>query len=573
MEPIRPGIDARYRLDLRALRELLRAQQRRVNDYALAHQPPSRAGGPVPAGLRRPVPAAVRDMLDAIPVAAVLITPVPDEDGTAQFVYTAQNDRAYAAAHVPYDAVPRFAEPVPLLERFPVLEYTPLPQMLADAQRDRVQQGPRLIEWFITRPPRAPVRLSSEATVTPCGEYLLVTWESGHRAHMALAAQKLVRTCWAEWDLAVGTVEASLGFAHVLGLDETAPVPGLADLAAQVGADSLPTLYDLLYDVLLRKRQSECLLRMCGPFERLIRMVAEPVRAKDGPVWAVRAVLIDVTDDHRRRELARAALREAHRQRERAHALSEIADVLRDAVLPRFAGEVASSGLDAAAVYRPEARAGIGGDWYKARKLPDGRLLVALGDARGHGLDAVTLMAKLRYALAGLAYTGHPVEDLTEWLNKVACDDGTESTATAIIAHYHPERLLLRWTCAGHPRPVLLRGGRATQFPVPECGPDPALGVLPRTTYGVTETLLAADDVILLYSDGLVERRDTDPDEDTARLIEAAEHCARGGAPHSGHVALQAYAETLLNRLDDPHRTDDATLLALRRTAEPRQTS
>ncbi|MEK0098974.1 serine/threonine-protein phosphatase, partial [Streptomyces sp. A475] len=335
MEPIRPGIDARYRLDLRALRELVRAQQRRVSKYVLAHQPPPRAGDPVPPGLRRPVPRAVRDMLDAIPVAAVLVTPVPEEDETPRFVYTAQNDhaRAYAAAHVPPDAVPRFAGPISLLERFPVLEDTPLPQMLADAHRDRVQQGPRLIEWFITRPPRAPVRLSSEATVTPCGEYLLVTWEPGHRAHMALAAQRLVRTCWAEWDLADGSVEASLGFAHVLGLDETAPVPGLADFAEQVDGGSLPTLYGLLYDVLLRKRQSECLLRMSGPFERLVRMVAEPVRAKDGPVWALRAVLVDVTDDHRRRELARAARREARRQGERARALSEIADVLRDAVL------------------------------------------------------------------------------------------------------------------------------------------------------------------------------------------------------------------------------------------------
>lgn len=135
-------------------------------------------------------------------------------------------------------------------------------------------------------------------------------------------------------------------------------------------------------------------------------------------------------------------------------------------------GELASSGFDAAAVYRPDAAGlGVGGDWYKARRTPDGRLLVALGDARGHGLEAVTLMARLRYALGGLAYTEEPVEKLTQWLNQVACDDGIESTATAVVARYHPERELLRWTCVSHPRPVLLRDGRATQLPLPEGGP------------------------------------------------------------------------------------------------------
>ncbi|MFB8267730.1 SpoIIE family protein phosphatase [Streptomyces sp. NPDC055955] len=176
----------------------------------------------------------------------------------------------------------------------------------------------------------------------------------------------------------------------MLGLDETAPVPGLADFAEQVDGGSPPTLYGLLYDVLLRKRQSECLLRRSGPFERLVRMVAEPVRAK--------------------------VRREARRQVERARALSEIADVLRDAVLPRLGAEVAPR-VSTPPPCTGRRRAGIGGDWYKARKLPGGRLLITLGDGRGHGLDAVTLMAKLRYALAGLAYTGHPVEHLTEWVN------------------------------------------------------------------------------------------------------------------------------------------------------------
>ncbi|MFD3533517.1 PP2C family protein-serine/threonine phosphatase [Streptomyces sp. NPDC058664] len=568
MEEVPRGHDPRATLDLQALRELLAAQRRRIGTYADTHAPPPRTPGPTAPA--RPLPDAVVELLDALPVAGMLVSPVVDDSGRiGDFLYVAQNERArdYGAARVPRGSVPRWQGPVPLFERFPVLENTALPRMLAAAHHERAPQGPEMLEWFIPRPAGLPARLSSDVTVAPCGDHLLVTWEPGHRVRMALAAQKLVRTCWAEWNLADDTVEPSLGFGYVLGLGPATPVPqdilGLADL---ITPDSLPELYHLLYEVLLRKRRSECELRMRDPVERYIRVVAEPVRPEGGPVWAVRAVLIDATDDHHRRALARAADAEARRQRARAEALAEISDALRDAVLPRFPGELASYGLDAAAVYRPDStRSGVGGDWYKARRIPGGRLLVALGDARGHGLEAVTLMAKLRYALAGLAYTNEPVEELTRWLNDVACDDGIESTATAVIARYHPERSTLRWTCAGHPRPVLLRDGRAAQLPAPDGGPGLSLGVLPGATYTAAETLLDDGDIVLIYSDGLIERRDTDPDEDTARLLRAAEHCLRTTPPVRDHQTLQDYAEDLLDRLDGPHRSDDATLLALRR--------
>ncbi|MFI0988403.1 PP2C family protein-serine/threonine phosphatase [Streptomyces exfoliatus] len=574
MKHLPPGRDGHWRLDLRAVGELLASQRERIAAYADVHRPPPRAAARPAGEPPAPVPDSVSDLLDAMPMAAILVRPVLADDGRIEdFLYVARNAsaRAYAATHIPPGSVPPWTGPVALFEPFPVMEHTGLPRMLADAHHERAPQGPEAVEWFVPRPDGPPARLSSEVHVAPCGDDLLVTWEPGHRVRMAKAAQKLVRTCWAEWNLADGTVEPSLGFDYVLGLGRTDPAPDLRGLASLVAADSLPEFYGLLYDVLLRKRSSSRELRMRGPVQRFIRMVAEPVRPKDGPVWAVRAVLIDVSDDHRRRALARAADEEARRQRSRAAALTEVADVLRDAVLPRFQDELAPYGLDAAAVYRPDPTgSGVGGDWYKARRLPDGRLLVALGDARGHGLDAVTLMAKLRYALAGLAYTEEPVEALTRWLNEVACDDGIESTATAVIARYHPERSLLRWTCAGHPLPVLLRGTRATQLSAPPGGTGLSLGVLPGTTYTAAETVLADGDVILLCSDGLIERRDTDPDEDTARLLAAAEQCARETAPTHGHDGLQAYAERLLDLLDGPHRTDDATLLALRRVPPTR---
>lgn len=569
-----PVPDARARLEREAIRGLLQAQRRRIRsytrDYCTDHHaapdrhPPPRVPpvSPAPTG---------QEVLDALPVPALLVTPVPGDDGEiVDTLYTTQNAAAvaYVTERLPESTLSPWSGPVSLYARFPSLRRTPIVGMISRAHHDRAVQGPEAVEWVVGGP-SGPVRLITEARVSPCGDQLLLSWEPGHRGHMATAAQQLVRTCWAEWNLGDDGVEPSLGFRQVLGLADGTPLPTLSDLAGTVTDDSLPGLYQMLYDVILRKRTADCTLRLTGRTNRITRMIAEPVRIAPGMlVWGVRAVLTDVTAERRRRETADHAEREARRQRQHAKTLGEVAEALREAVLPHFHDELAAYGLQAAAVYRPDAReAGVGGDWYKARKLPDGRLLVALGDARGHGLSAVTLMAKLRYALAGLAYTERPVEQLTYWLNETACADGTESTATGVIASYHPERQLLRWVSAGHPTPVLVRDGRATSLPAPPGGPGLPLGVLTGASYTADETPLRIGDIVLIYSDGLTERRGGDPDLDTLRFLDAAETSLRTAAPGPAREGLHAYAEHLVARLDGPHRSDDATLLALRRIA------
>ncbi|MGW6023858.1 PP2C family protein-serine/threonine phosphatase [Streptomyces sp. NPDC055099] len=569
--PSAPG--TRARLELGAIRELLQSQRRRIGSYAReqhAGQHPSPRGTPPPDTPSPPAPTA-QQLLDALPSPALLLAPVLDTDGeVVDVTYVTQNEAAvtYAAERLPEGAVPRWSGPVSLYAHYPSLLCTAIPEMIARAQRDRVPQGPEAIEW-IADGTAGPARINDAVRIAPCGDQLLLTWERGHSGLMATAAQRLVRTCWAEWNLGDDGIKPSLGFRQVLGLPKDATLPTLSALAGTVTVDSLPGLYQMLYDVILRKRTADCELRPIGVGDRIIRMTAEPVRIRPGGlVWAIRAVLTDVTAELRRRETAARAEREARRQRQRAQTLGEVADALRDAVLPHFQDELAAYGLQAAAVYRPDAReAGIGGDWYKARGLPDGRLLVALGDARGHGLAAVTLMAKLRYALAGLAYTEQPVEQLTQWLNETACADGIESTATAIIASYHPEQSILRWTCAGHPRPVLMRDGRAAQMPLPAGGPGLPLGVLPGTSYTAATTELRIGDIVLMYSDGLTERRDSDPDRDTRRFLAAAEQSCRTTAPTAGRDGLNRYVEQVVALLDGPHRSDDATLLALRHEA------
>ncbi|MFE6956023.1 PP2C family protein-serine/threonine phosphatase [Streptomyces sp. NPDC057696] len=230
--------------------------------------------------------------------------------------------------------------------------------------------------------------------------------------------------------------------------------------------------------------------------------------------------------------------------------------------MPRFASEPAPLGLETAAVYCPDPdAAGVGGDWFKARALPGGRVLLAIGDARGHGLEAVTLMAKLRYALAALAYTDEPVEKLTAWLNHVACDDGRESTA--IVARFHPAESLPRWVCTGHPQPVPVRGGSGRLLQHPCSGPGLQLAVVPGKSYPAVETTLSPGDVVLMYTDGLVERRGSDLDTDTARLLRVAERLARGGNTRPRRPGALRAGRRAGHGLCAPDRRRDAAPRAL----------
>lgn len=565
------GTDARSGLRLPALLSLLAEQRDRVARYAAARCERSRRphhgpGTSLPPGTVSLPPA--QELLDVLPLAVMVILPVPDErGGVADFCHVGQNAAVWetSARHVPAGTRSPWTGTVPLFERFPDMTDTPVPRMLAEAHRTGRAQGPEHAEWSLPGPDGPVVRMSSEVRVTPCAGLLLLTWEPGQKSGMAQAAQHLLRVCWAEWNLGDGTVEASSGLRAVLGLPDPRPLPDLAELGRMVTPVSLVSFYQTVHDVLSGDRIAECDLQLVRPHERIIRFVAEPVRPEQGPVWAVRAALHDVTEDRHSRARADHAVREARTQRQRADAIAEVAERLRDAVLPRFPAELTPYGIEAAAAYRPEAgTARVGGDWFKFRALPTGQVMIALGDARGHGLDAVMLMAKLRSALVGLQFTGELVEGLTGWLNMVACDDGEESTATAIIGRYHPDRGLLRWTCAGHPPPVLLRDRRARPFDLPPGGPGIPLGVLFGETYTAAETFLHPGDLVLLYSDGLFERRGSDLDIDTSRLLRTVEDCAEFLTP--GEEALDRYVHELVHRLTGPHPADDATALAFRRT-------
>src|SRR5712692_7023703 len=223
---------------------------------------------------------------------------------------------------------------------------------------------------------------------------------------------------------------------------------------------------------------------------------------------------------------------------------------LQRAILPLHDEPFDLPGLRTVVRYLPASPEGrVGGDWYITAEMPDGSVLLAIGDVGGHGLEAAAGMARLRGALAGLAITGAPPERLLGWLNDLVWHVSPEHTASVIAGYFDPDRRLLTWAQAGHPPPVLVRGAWA----LPIESPSGILLGAGKGTYEVSRLWLQPGDLLLLYSDGLVERRDRSIDEGVARLVGAV----RGTDDPERLVAVA------LDALGPTHTDDDTCLVAL----------
>jgi serine phosphatase RsbU (regulator of sigma subunit) len=223
---------------------------------------------------------------------------------------------------------------------------------------------------------------------------------------------------------------------------------------------------------------------------------------------------------------------------------------LQRAILPLHDAPFELPGLRAVVRYLPASHdSRVGGDWYITAEMPGGHVLLAIGDVGGHGLAAAAGMARLRGALAGLAITGAPPERLVGWLNDLVHHVGPEHTASVIAGYFDPPTRVLTWAQAGHPPPILVRGGHATALGSPA-------GILlgaARSGYDAASVQLREHDLLLLYSDGLIERRHRSLDEGLAALTATA----------AGITDPENMISVVLDTLGSTDTEDDTCLVAL----------
>ncbi|MEU0670609.1 PP2C family protein-serine/threonine phosphatase [Streptomyces lavendulocolor] len=389
-----------------------------------------------------------------------------------------------------------------------------------------------------------------------CGDQVLTTWRPvrSQAELLTIDAQHLASMGWGRWDLLSGAVTWSEGLQRIFRTDPALPWSLLELCDALVPADVGP-FGEFVASVLSGEEPAWTRIRFRVLGEvRTVDLLGRPVAGTDGRPWALQIVARDLTPQMRSRRRLVEKQVETEQLRQQAAAERHVASALREALLPTYSEGLAELGLEVAAAYLPaEPDAAVGGDWYKCRPLTDGRALIAIGDASGHGLEAVARMAQQRHAMAGLAQTGACAGDVTTWLNELVCSDPSSATATVAVGHIGPDRVF-RWTCAGHPAPLLLREGRAYALPTEHRGP--LLGVLPGHRYETSEFPLERGDVLLMYTDGVVERRGQDITEGITALT--------GLLAASGGLPPRRIVDRLTEEYERGAHDDDACLLAVR---------
>lgn len=178
-----------------------------------------------------------------------------------------------------------------------------------------------------------------------------------------------------------------------------------------------------------------------------------------------------------------------------------IARTFQEAALPRALPRVAGLRLDV--TYVPSERdAGIGGDWYDAFALRDGKLVVSIGDVAGKGVDAAVLMSSLRQAIRVAAYQGLDPAAILAATDEALANERPDRIATAFVGILDTSTWTLAYASAGHP-PALLRSPGGTLEPLSTGGPP--LGLRAPSPAVRTVAAIPAGSVLVLHTDGLTE--------------------------------------------------------------------
>jgi PAS domain-containing protein len=361
-------------------------------------------------------------------------------------------------------------------------------------------------------------------------------------------AQRLAHLGNWSWGLATGVVTCSTEAARLFAQGLSGPL-GLVDVigTADLGDAADSEQARALALVAARRIERSAMLADGSPVTLQIRAEAVIV---DGELVEVRGTVQDIT-----------RLRRAQQDRDRAlarlaaeHALVE---ALQRSVLPAELPDLAD--VELVAHYAAASHSQIGGDWYDAFTLDDGRLVIMVGDVAGHGPAAAEVMVKLRNAGRMAAIIDPNPATVCDSLDRLLAHETSSLLATAAVVVVDPATGALTWSLAGHPPLVLWLPDGRTQLL--DTGARTPLGFTPDTTVPVGRATITAGGGLVLYTDGLVERRGESIDAGIERLTSAL-------ARHPSGTAEQVRDRILDACIEGP-TLDDLSLVALIRAPAP----
>ncbi|MET0415260.1 MAG: SpoIIE family protein phosphatase [Actinoplanes sp.] len=391
-----------------------------------------------------------------------------------------------------------------------------------------------------------------DVSVHPVLGGLLVWWQRLDETRRRMDATELLGSLgWAEHDLATGANEWSPGMYRIFDRD-----PGLGPMSRVEQAALLYPedrgLAEVAWQTMDTGATADITVRFrVGATTKHLRILSDTVLDATGQPLKINAVVQDVTARENSRTAIDMLRDQVHARELTAIAEHRLAGRLQHMIQPVPPEPFPLAGLEALVGYLPaENSVRVGGDWYLAQDLPDGRVVLAVGDMAGHGLGAANGMAHLRFAL--LAWLSIGIDEpavLLGHLNQMCVR--LRLTGTAALGVYHPPTGALCWSRAGHAAPLLGRAGTA-------CELDPPAGLLlgaeGDAAYPERTTRLTPGDVLLFYTDGLVERRGAGEPLLPGVLEVLAEASAADGD------AL----DRLADQLHRPSPDDDTCTLAVR---------
>ncbi|MGK5682007.1 PP2C family protein-serine/threonine phosphatase [Actinoplanes sp. URMC 104] len=504
------------------------------------------------------VATVVREMLSVIPAGCSWLLPVTSADGVVRdFRIGAASGSGNDIYHRGTSRVDRL-----LSELYPSVVGGELWQVYLDVLRTG---EPGEMREFTYEEKEAGVVAHSlfDVTVHRVLDGLLVWWQRLDEDRRRLQrTEQLGSLGWSEYDLITGESAWSPGMYRLFDRDPAlGPLSRSQQAAAMLAEDR--GISEAAWQTLDSGATSDVTVRFrIGGAVKHLRILSDVVTDADGAPLKINAVVQDVTAARNSRT-AIERLRDEVRTREMtAVAEHRLAAQLQHLIQPVPRDPVPLPGLRVRVTYLPaENTVRVGGDWYHAETLPDGRVLLAVGDVAGHGLTAANGMAHLRFALiAWLSIGVHDPALLLRHLNRLS--GRLALTGTAVLALYDPTARSLTWSRAGHAPPLLARAGRAEPLARPR---GLLLGADDDASYETATPHLAAGDLLLFYTDGLVERR-SGPSllpTLTTLLASASDARARSGDAAVSVAAGSGPMGALTGALQRPSPDDDTCSLLI----------
>ncbi len=292
-----------------------------------------------------------------------------------------------------------------------------------------------------------------------------------------------------------------------------------------------------------------------------------PRRAADGTVNGLLVIATDVTDRVAEQRAVRQQAADAERSNPPERGMvAELQEALLPAALPvlpraRIAARYQAAGQEQSA----------GGDWFDAIPLADGSVALVVGDVVGYGVAASAAMGQLRAVLTELLATEADLGQVLERADAFAARTPALRAATLALAVLDPTGGKLRYTACGHPPPLVIGVDGVARY-LEGTGTGPLGTGSPPV---LATSMLAPGELVLLYSDGLIERPDRTIAEGMAELAVAAAGAVAGVAADqalasaAGPAAAERVCQRTVELLTRAGRADDITTLAVELLADP----